>query len=95
VAGDETFALINIGNGQVAFKLINPSAYVSARLDQPDPRTDNDGISVSVRSGFTLFSSSATSSGTYVTSVADWERFELVGADSATLSRIMTVAVTA
>lgn len=86
VGGDETFLLVNIGGGDVALKLANPSRFVSARIDTPDTRTHNNGITVSVNQGFTLFDSGY---GAAVESLGGWEKFKLLG-DSATIEALVS-----
>lgn len=84
--GDEIFALINIGgNDEVAFMLSSNRRYVSARFDAKDPRTSNNGYSISVNQGFTLFDSGY---GSPVTSIRTWEQFRLLG-DIATVKAII------
>jgi hypothetical protein len=92
VGGNETYGLVNLGGGEVAFRLIDPSGFVSAHLDIVDSRA-GDGHPLSIRVRIELFTSVGQRSGAYVNVIGKWERFRFVGAAGDDLERIMGVAV--
>lgn len=91
VGGNETYGLVNVGDGEVAFRLIDPSGFVSAHLDIVDPRAGN-GHPLSIRVRIELFTSVGQTSGALVAAIGRWERFRFAGAAGDDLERIVGVA---